>query len=191
MNYIISFPDENEIYEGISDLVILDFVSITKFNSLNIKKEYNLKTLPVIAILDDMLAKNFDLHAGIDDFIYENVTEQELILRIKFLMCRLYGINTEETIQIKDLMIDVAQHKALISFEPIDLTYMEFKLLLFFASNKNRAFTRNHILERVWSYDYYGGTRTVDVHVRRLRSKLGKYGQYIETVRNVGYKFSD
>ena len=125
-------------------------------------------------------------------FILETVSSEEFILRIKLLMLRIYGINTEDNIQIHGLTIDLAQHKVLVDFKQIDITYMEFKLLQFFATNQNRAFSRNYILEMVWGYDYYGGTRTVDVHVRRLRSKLGnKYGQYIQTVRNVGYKFSE
>ena len=191
LNYIVSFPSECEINEGMSDLIILDISTTKEAQNKKIKKEYHLKTLPVMIVLNKETIQNIDLQCGADDFILEDVTEKELILRIKFLMCRVYGINTEELIQIKDLIIDVAQHKVLINYEPIDLTYMEFKLLLFFATNKNRAFTRNHILERVWGYDYYGGTRTVDVHVRRLRSKLDKYCLLIETVRNVGYKFGE
>lgn len=189
LNYIVSYPSEYEINEGMSDLIILDLSTIKEARNKKLKKEYHLKTLPIIAVLNKESIQNFDLQCGADDFILEDTTEKELILRIKFLMCRIYGINTEEIIQIKDLIIDVAQHTVLINYDPVDLTYMEFKLLVFFATNKNRAFTRNHILERVWGYDYYGGTRTVDVHVRRLRSKLNRYGQLIETVRNVGYKF--
>lgn len=190
-NYLISFPLTEEINEGIADLILLDLSTILEARNKNIKKEFFIQSIPIIVIVNEQTLFKFDIMSGADDFVLESISKEELTVRIKFLLCRIYGINTEDIIQIQGLIIDLAQHKVLINYQPIDLTYMEFKLLQFFATNKNRVFSRNHILERVWGYDYYGGTRTVDVHVRRLRSKLGKYGYFIDTVRNVGYKFSE
>jgi DNA-binding response OmpR family regulator len=87
------------------------------------------------------------------------------------------------------LVIDEASYAAKLSGKTLDLTFKEFELLRFFASNPSRVFTREQLLSEVWGYDYFGGTRTVDVHVRRLRAKLGEHEQMIGTVRNVGYQF--
>ncbi|MEW5820410.1 MAG: response regulator transcription factor [Cyanobacteriota bacterium] len=191
-NYLIIFSTIDEINESIASLIIIDLSTITEARNKNIKKEYFLKTVPVLASINNETLTKFYVGCNADDFILENASKEELITRVKFLMAKVYGITSSETVEIQGLIIDLAEHKVLINFKPIDLTYMEFKLLQFFATNPNRVFSRNHILERVWGYDYYGGTRTVDVHVRRLRSKLGyKYEQFIQTVRNVGYKFSE
>jgi DNA-binding response OmpR family regulator len=88
------------------------------------------------------------------------------------------------------LSINLATYQVHVDGGLIDLTYMEYELLRFLASHRGRVFTRQALLSRVWGYDYYGGTRTVDVHVRRLRAKLGEHHNLIQTVRNVGYKFA-
>lgn len=192
LNYIVLFPDLAEINDGIANILLLDFISFNEFRKQPFKKDYDLQTLPVLGIIDENDLKNFEFSCGIDDFITPATITDELQLRIKLILWKNYGINTQDIIKIDDLIIDIAQHKVIVDMEPIELTYMEFKLLQFLASNKNRVFSREHILERVWGYDYYGGTRTVDVHVRRLRYKLGAtYGQLIGTVRNIGYKFGE
>jgi DNA-binding response OmpR family regulator len=190
-NYIISFPSLDEVNEGSGNIIIFDLPSLEDLSGLNLKHEFDIKTVPVIAVLNNAMLPGISISTGIDDFILDDISAKALILRLKLTLWKHYGINTEDVIQIHNLIIDLAQHKVLVNYNSVDLTYMEFKLLQFLVSNKNRVFSRNHILERVWGYDYYGGARTVDVHVRRLRSKLGpKYGLAIETVRNVGYKFS-
>ena len=89
-----------------------------------------------------------------------------------------------------DLVLNLETYQAAISGRPIDLTYMEYELLKFLASHPGKVFTRETLLSRVWGYEYYGGARTVDVHVRRLRAKLGsEHEQLIGTIRNVGYRF--
>ena len=93
-------------------------------------------------------------------------------------------------IKCGDLVIDLAKYEATLSNKAVMLTFKEYELLKFLAGNPGRVFTREALLNRVWGYDYYGGDRTVDVHVRRLRSKIGGLGQdFIETVRNIGYRF--
>lgn len=191
-NYLVCSILPDQLDECSGNIIIIDFMTYPEFLSTNIKKDFFLKTVPVIGILDDMLISKISSDFGIDDFVFNGFNSAELKLRIKFLLWKHYGISSDEVIQIGSLIINTAQHKVLVNLEKIDLTYMEFKLLQFLATNKNRVFSRNHILERVWGFDYYGGTRTVDVHVRRLRSKLGlECGRHIDTVRNVGYKFID
>ncbi|MBO0839496.1 MAG: winged helix-turn-helix transcriptional regulator, partial [Sciscionella sp.] len=95
-----------------------------------------------------------------------------------------------DTISLGELMIDEATYTARLKGRPLELTYKEFELLKYLAQHAGRVFTRAQLLQEVWGYDFFGGTRTVDVHVRRLRAKLGQdYEQMIGTVRNVGYKF--
>ncbi|MFN2518479.1 MAG: winged helix-turn-helix domain-containing protein, partial [Jatrophihabitantaceae bacterium] len=97
---------------------------------------------------------------------------------------------TREHVDIGDLTIDETTYTARLSGTALDLTYKEFELLKFLAQHPGRVFTRSHLVQEVWGYDYFGGTRTVDVHVRRLRAKLGpEHEALIGTVRNVGYKF--
>ena len=189
-NYLICFPSMDQINENIANLIIFDLTSVYELRNKNIRKEFQLKTLPILIIINEDQIHNYSYNIGADDFVLADATVKEILLRIKSLFWKAYGINAEDIIQIDELIIDLAQHRVLDNFESVDLTYMEFKLLQFLATNKNRVYSRNYILERVWGYDYYGGARTVDVHIRRLRFKLGpKHGGYIETVRNVGYKF--
>ena len=93
-------------------------------------------------------------------------------------------------IRAGDLVIDEDSYSAKVRRQTLDLTYKEFELLKFLAQHPGRVFSRGQLLQEVWGYDYYGGTRTVDVHVRRLRAKLGQFDTYIGTVRNVGYRFA-
>jgi DNA-binding response OmpR family regulator len=92
---------------------------------------------------------------------------------------------------VRDLVVEPESYRATLRGTPIELTYMEFELLKFLMSHPGRVFTRETLLSRVWGYEYYGGVRTVDVHIRRLRAKLGEdHARFIETVRGVGYRFS-
>ena len=96
----------------------------------------------------------------------------------------------DEVIRFKDLELNTATYQATVIDRPVDLTYMEYELLRFFIENQGRVWSREQLLSRVWGYDYFGGARTVDVHVRRLRSKLGEErASWITTVRSVGYRF--
>jgi DNA-binding response OmpR family regulator len=100
-------------------------------------------------------------------------------------------VQTEETIQCGDLVIDLANCEVRVGGKVVELTFKEYELLKFLAKDRGRVFTREALLHKVWGYDYFGGDRTVDVHVRRLRSKIEDSGQtFIETVRNIGYRFT-
>ena len=102
------------------------------------------------------------------------------------------GIDTvpAEVVAFKDLSLNLATYQATIGSQPVDLTFMEYELLRFFVTNQTRVWSREQLLSRVWGYDYFGGARTVDVHVRRLRAKLGEErASWITTVRSVGYRF--
>jgi hypothetical protein len=125
----------------------------------------------------------------IDDFAVHPANSEEVLARLS----RLLALPTEEdghVIRCNDLVIDISNYAVTLGGRPIDLTYKEYELLRFLATNPDRVFTREALLNRVWGYDYFGGSRTVDVHVRRLRSKIeDRAHTFIETVRNVGYRF--
>jgi DNA-binding response OmpR family regulator len=131
---------------------------------------------------------------GVDDVLLESAGPAEVEARIRLAIGRLAANSNidQELTEIRrgDVTIDEATYTAKVRSRSLDLTFKEFELLKFLAQHPGRVFTRAQLLQEVWGYDYYGGTRTVDVHVRRLRAKLGtEHEQLIGTVRNVGYRF--
>jgi DNA-binding response OmpR family regulator len=125
-----------------------------------------------------------------DDFCLTPFHPQELEARLRHLMWRAGRGAAPELVEYGDLMLNLETYQAALTGKPLDLTYMEYELLKFFATHPAKVFTREQLLSRVWGYEYYGGARTVDVHVRRLRAKLGEeHANLIQTVRSVGYRF--
>jgi DNA-binding response OmpR family regulator len=127
---------------------------------------------------------------GVDDVILESAGPAEADARIRLVIGRMVQDKSSSKIQASGVVIDEASYSAKVHGRPLDLTFKEFELLRFFATHPSRVFTREQLLSEVWGYDYFGGTRTVDVHVRRLRAKLGDLESLIGTVRNVGYRFN-
>ena len=125
-----------------------------------------------------------------DDFILTPFRHQELEARLKHLFWS-QGVDSRgEVLTHGDLILNLETYQAAVNGRPLDLTYMEYELLKFLVSHPGKVFSRETLLSRVWGYDYFGGARTVDVHVRRLRSKLGEeYAGLIQTIRSVGYSF--
>ena len=132
-------------------------------------------------------------HDVFDDFCVVPAHPAELEARLRHLLAAETGLDlSPEVIHYEELELNVETYQAAIGGRPLDLTYMEYELLKFLASNPGRVFTREILLSRVWGYEYYGGARTVDVHIRRLRAKLGEeQAGLIQTVRSVGYKFGE
>ncbi|NLA10089.1 MAG: response regulator transcription factor [Microbacteriaceae bacterium] len=128
---------------------------------------------------------------GVADVVLDTAGPAEVDARIRLTLGRAAAEHPATRIQIAGLTIDEASYAAKLRGKRLDLTYKEFQLLHFFATHPSRVFTREQLLSEVWGYDYFGGTRTVDVHVRRLRAKLGDLEQLIGTVRNVGYRFTE
>jgi DNA-binding response OmpR family regulator len=127
---------------------------------------------------------------GVDDVVLETAGPAEVDARIRLVIGRAVEDKSTPKIQASGVVIDEASYSAKVHGRPLDLTFKEFELLRFFATHPSRVFTREQLLSEVWGYDYFGGTRTVDVHVRRLRAKLGDLESLIGTVRNVGYRFN-
>jgi DNA-binding response OmpR family regulator len=135
-----------------------------------------------------------DFSLGFDDFVLAPIVPAELYARLRQLDWKAAAFGSEEVIKIGTLVIDVAGYEVHLGGRCIDFTHQEFELLRFLAQNRGRVYSREQLLQTVWGYEYGGGTRTVDIHVRRVRAKLGSSatgggtGGLIVTVRNVGYK---
>ena len=127
---------------------------------------------------------------GIDDVLLADAGPAETDARIRLAIARAEATAAPTRVQASGVSIDEQSYSAKLHGRPLDLTFKEFQLLHFLATHPARVFTREQLLSEVWGYDYFGGTRTVDVHVRRLRAKLGDQEQIIGTVRNVGYRFN-
>lgn len=148
--------------------------------------------IPVVALLSVEALGILDSVITIDDFLVEPWGAIEAAVRIKRVLRRTSNIDNGELIRCGDLVIDLARCEVCLNEQLIPLTFKEYELLRFLVSNKGRVFTRDALLNKVWGYDYYGGDRTIDVHIRRLRSKIDDPTHtFIETVRNIGYKFRE
>ena len=149
-------------------------------------------TVPTIGVLTEGGLIAMSAEWTVDDIILDTAGPAELDARLRLAVDRRAALGEQlpEHVDIGDLTIDETTYTARLSGTTLDLTYKEFELLKFLAQHPGRVFTRSHLVQEVWGYDYFGGTRTVDVHVRRLRAKLGpEHEAMIGTVRNVGYKF--
>ena len=145
-------------------------------------------TLPILLVVTEggLAAINGDW--GVSDLILDGAGPAEFDARIRLLLS---AGDSDGLIQAGGIIIDEAAYSARLGEAPLDLTYTEFELLKYLVTHPGRVFSREHLLADVWGYDYFGGTRTVDVHIRRLRAKLGpEHESLIGTVRNVGYRFS-
>jgi DNA-binding response OmpR family regulator len=147
-------------------------------------------TVPLILILTEGGLTAVSADWGVNDVVLESAGPAEVDARIRLAIGRMAQSDTGSKIQTSGVVIDEASYSARVHGRPLDLTFKEFELLRFFATHPSRVFTREQLLSEVWGYDYFGGTRTVDVHVRRLRAKLGDLESLIGTVRNVGYRFN-
>ncbi len=147
-------------------------------------------TVPLMLVLTEGGLAAVSADWGVDDVILDAAGPAEVDARIRLLVGRAPRPEESATIRAAGVVIDEASYSAKVHGRSLDLTYKEFELLRFLAAHPSRVFTREQLLSEVWGYDYFGGTRTVDVHVRRLRAKLGDQESLIGTVRNVGYRFN-
>jgi DNA-binding response OmpR family regulator len=146
--------------------------------------------IPVMVVVFPDAISRHPWHEVADEFVYPNATEAELRLRLEMIRAR-RGDTGHQVVRLGPVTINVETYQALAAGRPLDLTYKEFELIRYLAQNPGRVFSRARLLREVWGYDFYGGTRTVDVHIRRLRAKLGpEHEHLIETVRGVGYRAS-
>ncbi len=176
--------------DGHIDLVICDVMmpKMDGWETVKTIREYS--KVPIIMLTarseerDEL--KGFDL--GVDEYISKPFSPKILVARVEALLRRSKD-KKEEVVDIAGIKIDKAAHVVTIDGEAIELSYKEFELLTYFVENKGIALPREKILNNVWNYDYYGDPRTIDTHVKKLRSKMGEKGDHIKTIWGLGYKF--
>lgn len=180
---------------SIPDLVLVDLTFsggiIEMWNSLWCNMEEG--QIATIALVPEDRIREVELLSEMDDFIIYPYNVRELEMRMKLILSQQHtNLNNENNIEIGNLSIDAAKYEVAVDNEPIILTLKEYELLRYLITRRGRAITREVLLDQVWGYNYYGGTRTVDVHIARLRTKIetGEYS-FIRTVRGVGYVFTD
>jgi len=184
---------DEEIADKAPDLVILALENpLTASPIIEAVRELRReRPIPILALIaKDAIDKGTDILFAVDDFVIEPSGLEEIALRVKKLLKETYAVDGKDVIRNTDLVIDLARREATLAGKTLSLTFTEYGLLVFLAANSGRVFSREALLNKIWGYDYYGGDRTVDVHIRRLRAKI-EWGQhsFIETVRGVGYRF--
>ena len=154
-------------------------------------RKRDLPLSPLLLVIDESQLPQLEMREDLfDDFCTLPLRGGELEARLKHLFWRTGQGTRPELIEYGPLILNLETYQAVIGGRPLDLTYMEYELLKFLAQHPGKVFTRETLLSRVWGYEYYGGARTVDVHIRRLRAKLGEeHANLISTVRSVGYRF--
>ena len=172
-------------------LIILD-VMMPKMDGWQVCREVrNYSKVPIIMLTarsderDELLG--FDL--GVDEYISKPFSPKILVARVEAILRRTGQNNPEDVISAGGIVIDKAAHLATVDGKPMELSFKEFELLTYFLENQGIALSREKILNSVWNYDYFGDARTIDTHVKKLRSKMGDKGEYIKTVWGMGYKF--
>ena len=173
-------------------LIILD-VMMPKMDGWQVCRELrSYSKVPIIMLTakseerDELMG--FEL--GVDEYITKPFSPKILVARVEAILRRSGAGNSDDMLEAGGIVVDRAAHSVMIDGEPVDLSYKEFELLVFFMENIGMALSREKILNSVWNYDYYGDARTIDTHVKKLRSKMGPKGDLIKTIWGLGYKLS-
>ena len=173
------------------DVVILDLAAVG-IGARSVIEQVTELQIPTLALLELSSLEQYDPAINADDFILTPLDSTELLARVGQIVFRKNGRVGEPLIRVGELAIDLQSYEVSMAGRRVSLTYKEFQLLTLLASNPGRVYTREALLNQVWGYDYLGGTRTVDVHIRRLRSKIEDPDHlFVETIWNVGYRFRD
>ena len=193
--FILSLYQEPLIVEDIPleespDLVVLDLASMPTEDVGTFLQRCKEVQLPVLAVVSQEHRSLLDPTLPVEDFLFSPIGDAELRTRVRRILWKTGSWDSGQVIRIGDLVIDQERYEIAVAGRRVILTFKEYQLLCLLATNPGRVYSREALLSRVWGYDYFGGTRTVDVHIRRLRSKVEDATHlFIETVRNVGYRF--
>ena len=179
------FFEQNDI-----DLIILD-VMMPKMDGWQVCREIRAYSKVPIIMLTAKADERDELQGfelGVDEYISKPFSPKILVARVEAILRRTSQVSADDILEAGGIRIDKAAHSVTVDGKPIDLSYKEFELLTYFMENKGIALSREKILNSVWNYDYFGDARTIDTHVKKLRSKLGPKGDNIKTVWGMGYK---
>ena len=174
------------------DLVIFEARGTAADYLDEVKAAVEDRVCPLLVIVDGDDVERLQLPQGVAcDFVVHGASPAECAARVRRLLHDEAGAATSDVIVVDNMTINLATYQVSVSDEPVDFTYLEYALLAFLVRHPGHTFSRDALLQHVWGFDYYGGSRTVDVHVRRIRAKLGpELAQRLETVRGVGYLWS-
>lgn len=179
------FSKHNDI-----NLILLDVMMPVLDGWATLREIRNISNIPVIMLTarGEERDELFGFELGVDEYISKPFSPKILVARVQTLLNRCYP-STKQITEFDGIIIDESAHVVTIDGENADLSMKEFELLLYLISNKGVALSREKILNNVWNYDYYGDSRTIDSHIKKLRKKIGKKGEHIQTIRGLGYKF--
>ncbi len=172
-------------------LIILD-VMMPRMNGWDVCREIReTSKVPIIMLTakGDESDELLGFEMGVDEYISKPFSPKILVARVEAILRRSNKLTQEESVEVGGIKIDKMAHMVTVEGERVDLSYKEFELLTYFVENTGIALSREKILNHVWNYDYFGDARTIDTHVKKLRSKLGTKGEYIKTIWGMGYKF--
>lgn len=182
------FFEQNDIA-----LVILD-VMMPRMDGWQVCKEireYSKVPIIMLTAKSDERDELLGFELGVDEYISKPFSPKILVARVEAILRRTSQVSADEMIEAGGIIINKAAHSVSVDGQPIELSYKEFELLAYFIENKGLALSREKILNSVWNYDYFGDARTIDTHVKKLRSKMGAKGELIKTIWGMGYKFEE
>lgn len=182
------FFEQNDIA-----LIILD-VMMPKMDGWQVCKEireYSKVPIIMLTAKSDERDELLGFELGVDEYISKPFSPKILVARVEAILRRTSQVSADEMIEAGGIVINKAAHSVSVNGQPIELSYKEFELLAYFMENKGIALSREKILNSVWNYDYFGDARTIDTHVKKLRSKMGDKGELIKTIWGMGYKFEE
>ena len=187
-------PSPEQLMNGdksrMPDAALLDLESLSLSRARHMISGCRELSIPTLAVVSIDSLSDYDHSLNADDILVQPAHPGELQLRLKQVIHKVKGSAGQQVIQAGDLVINLERYEVTVAGRRVLLTYKEYQLLVLLADNPGRVYTRENLLSQLWGYDYFGGTRTVDVHIRRLRVKIEGGGQpLIETIRNVGYRF--
>ena len=173
-------------------IALLDLSALADSTTKTFIERCDSLKLPVIALVSPEILSDFDLALGISDFVVIPPDADELVARVKLTLYRNRDQEGDDVVRVGNLVINPSTYEVSLRGKRVNLRFKEYELLRLLATNPGRVYSREALLSSIWGYDYFGGTRTVDVHIRRLRSKIEDAEHpYIETIWNVGYRFRD
>ena len=180
------FFEQNDIA-----LIILDVMmpNMDGWQGCKEIREYSKVPIIMLTAKSDERDELQGFELGVDEYISKPFSPKILVARVEAILRRTSQASADEVIEAGGILINKAAHSVLVDGQPVDLSYKEFELLTYFVENKGIALSREKILNSVWNYDYFGDARTIDTHVKKLRSKMGEKGELIRTIWGMGYKF--